>query len=306
MDYQAVKLKKHIEVEELFSVHYFEYSSSYAFPGEAHDFWEIVYVDSGSVNIGADGESRTLSRGQIIFHVPGEFHALAANGLEAPNLVVIAFGCHSPAMEFFRGYTGFLGAGERENLARAVEEARLAFLTPLDNPGTKSLERAENAPPGCEQLIRASLEELLLRLLRRGESMSGRESGRLRGGNAAAEAIREYLVQRLDQPLTVEQICRDNMIGCSQLQKLFHDETGGGVMDYFSGLKIKAARRLIREDRLNMTQIAQYLGFQSVHYFSRRFKQFTGMSPSEYAQSVKMLAETGQNAPDNRANNLQY
>jgi len=94
------------------------------------------------------------------------------------------------------------------------------------------------------------------------------------------------------------------MIGRSQLQKLFHDETGGGIMEYFSALKIKAARRMIREGRLNMTQIALHLGFQSVHYFSRRFKQFTGMSPSEYGESVKMLAEANHSLSDNRTNNL--
>ena len=305
MDYKAVRLKKHIEVDELYSVHYFEYSSSYSFLGEAHDFWELVYVDSGSILITANETSHSLSRGQLIFHAPGEFHALAANGLEAPNLVVISFGCRSAAMDFFRGYRGFLGAAERENLARVLEEARLAFSTPLDDASTKSLARAADAPAGSEQLIKAALEELLLRLLRRGESMNGRERSRFRGGNAAAEAIREYLEQRLDQPLTVEQICRDNMIGRSQLQKLFHDETGGGIMEYFSALKIKAARRMIREDRLNMTQIAMHLGFQSVHYFSRRFKQFTGMSPSEYAESVKMLEETGRLLPDDSTNNLQ-
>ena len=306
MDYKAVALKKYIEVEELYSVHYFEYSPSYTFLGEEHDFWELVYVDSGSIMVTAGEESFSLSRGQMIFHAPGEFHALAANGLEAPNLVVVGFGSPSESMEFFRGYRGFLGAAERENLASILEESRLAFLTPLDDPTTESLLPETDAPVGSLQLIKAALEELLLRLMRRGESMSGRESGRLRGGNAAAEAIREYLEQRLDQPLTVEQICRDNMIGRSQLQKLFHDETGGGIMEYFSALKIKAARRMIREGRLNMTQIALRLGFQSVHYFSRRFKQFTGMSPSEYAESVKMLEETGRKAPDNSANNLQY
>lgn len=304
MDYKAVELQKSLEVEELYSVHYFEYSSSYSFVGEAHDFWELVYVDSGSVLVTAGEERFSLSRGQAVFHPPKEFHALAANGVEAPNLVVVGFGCRSAAMDFFRGYRGFFGAAERENLARVVEEARLAFSTPLDDPGTRRLLRASGAPVGCEQLIKASLEELLLRLIRRGESMSGRESGRLRGGSAAAEDIRAYLEQRLDQPLTVEQICRDNMIGRSQLQKLFHDETGGGIMEYFSAMKIKAARRLIREDRLNMTQIAMRLGFQSVHYFSRRFKQFTGMSPSEYAESVKMLEENGRDQPDESANNV--
>ncbi len=306
MDYKAVKLKKYIAVEELYSVHYFEYSPSYTFLGEEHDFWEIVYVDSGTITVTAGDQCFTAGRSQLIFHAPGEFHALAANGMEAPNLVVVGFGSGSGAMEFFRGYRGFLGAAERENLARIVEESRMAFSTPLDDPHTKSLQRSENAPAGCEQLICSAIEELLLRLLRRGESMNGREGGRLRGGSAAAEAITEYLRQRLDQPLTVEQICRDNMIGRSQLQKLFHDETGGGIMEYFSAMKIKAARRMIREDRLNMTQIALRLGFQSVHYFSRRFKQFTGMSPSEYARSVKMLEETGRETPDDRANNVQY
>lgn len=304
MDYKGRKLKKVIDVDELYSVHYFEYSSSYSFIGEDHDFWELVYVDSGSIEITAARHKSVLSRGQVLFHPPGEFHALAANGIEAPNLVVIGFGCKSPAMEFFKGYLGFMGAEERELLARIVEESAGAFLTPMNDPSTKSLQPNPEAPFGAEQLIRAAIEELLLLLLRRGESLGGRERGRLRSGSDVTRSISEYLEERLDQPLTVEQICRDNMIGRSQLQKLFHDETGGGIMEYFSSLKIKAARRMIREGRLNMTQIALRLGFQSVHYFSRRFKQFTGMSPSEYAQSVKMLAEADSNLLDNRANNL--
>ena len=74
-------------------------------------------------------------------------------------------------------------------------------------------------------------------------------------------------------------------------------------MSWFGALKIQAARRLIREGRLNFTQIAARLGFQSVHYFSRRFRQATGMSPSEYERSVKMLSEGGP-APDESANNV--
>ncbi|MBR5490159.1 MAG: helix-turn-helix domain-containing protein [Oscillospiraceae bacterium] len=304
MSYTPRKLEKAFDITELYSVHYFEYSSSYTFIGEEHDFWELVYVDSGSILVTAAEESRSLSRGQLIFHPPGEFHALAANGQEAPNLVVIGFGCQSEKMDFFRDYTLFLGAAERALLGRAVEESRSAYLTPLDDPTTKSLTLAPDALPGAEQLIKAALEELLVLLYRRGDGGETREKGRLRTGSDAAEAIKDYLEQRIDQPLTVEQICRDNMIGRSQLQKLFHDETGGGIMEYFSSLKIKAARRLIREGRLNMTQIALHLGFQSVHYFSRRFKQFTGMSPSEYAESVKMLAEANEILSDNRANNL--
>ena len=113
-----------------------------------------------------------------------------------------------------------------------------------------------------------------------------------------------YLEQRLDQPLSLSQICRDNLIGRAQLERYFHEQTGGGVIDYFNKMKIRAAREMIREGRLNFTQIAARLGFQSVHYFSRRFKLSTGMSPSEYADSVKMLSEASQALADDSANNM--
>lgn len=303
MPYIPTKLKKIIEIQELYSVHYFEYSSDYKFFGEKHDFWELVYVDNGTVQVTADKECYNLSRGQIVFHKPGEFHTLSANGVVAPNLVVIGFGCDCEAMSFFNQRITFVGAQERALMARIVEESRKVFVTPLNDPSTTFMQKREDVLPGGEQLIAGALEELLVRLIRRGDSLPQMTAAPVDPKTIPTEIL-SYMEERLDQPLTVEQICRDNMIGRSQLQKLFHQHTGGGVMDYFGQMKIKAARQMIREGRLNFTQIAEKLGFQSVHYFSRRFKELTGLSPSEYKDSVKMLEETTCYTSDNRANNV--
>lgn len=56
-------------------------------------------------------------------------------------------------------------------------------------------------------------------------------------------------------------------------------------------MKIDAAKQLIRTNHLNFTQISEKLGYTSIHYFSRQFKKLTGMTPSEYASSVKAMAE---------------
>ena len=291
MAYTPLSPQRPIQISALYSVHYFEYSSSYQFTGESHDFWEFLYVDKGALRVVANEESHSLTRGQVIFHAPGEFHALAADGVAAPNLVVVSFRCDSPAMEFFRRRITFAGAAERLLMARIVEESRAAFSTPMDDPTTTTLIRRPDAPPGCEQLLVAALEELLIRLLRQDPQQVPSPRPQTQADGGPLDDVLHYLEQRLDRPLTVEQICRDNMIGRSQLQRLFHEQTGGGVMEYFSRMKVKAARQMIREGRLNFTQIAEALGFQSVHYFSRRFKSICGMSPSEYADSVKMLAE---------------
>lgn len=140
-------------------MHYFEYASNYCYEGEQHDFWEFLYVDKGELHVRAGSRELTMKRGQVIFHEPGEFHSLRANGVVAPNLVVMSFVCRSPAMARFAGRVLAIGDAEREYLARIIKEAAEAFSTPLNDPYTKQLLRAPHAPFGAEQLIGASLEK---------------------------------------------------------------------------------------------------------------------------------------------------
>ena len=103
------------------------------------------------------------------------------------------------------------------------------------------------------------------------------------------DRVTAYLDANIRCKLSIDQICRANLIGRSQLQKLFNDKTGLGVIDYFSKLKIESAKELIRMNKMNFTQISEYLGYSSIHYFSRQFKKIAGMTPSEYASSIKAL-----------------
>lgn len=302
LDYRPLTPCRAVEVRALYSVHYFEYTGTYAYPGERHDFWELLYVDRGAVQVTAGNRSLRLEQGSAVFHAPGEFHAFAAAGV-APDLVVIGFGCDSPAMAFFRERVLTIGGEERSLLGRIVSESTASFSTPLNDPGVTQLRRREEPPFGSEQLVCAALEELLIRLVRRNGQPDSLGCGRTEDAGVLAQVM-EYLEQRVALPLTLEEVCRYNLVGRSQLQKLFHAHTGGGVMAWFGALKIRTAKRLIREGRLNFTQIAGQLGYQSVHYFSRRFRIATGMSPSEYARSVKMLSESTGVMPDDYANNV--
>ena len=80
-------------------------------------------------------------------------------------------------------------------------------------------------------------------------------------------------------------------MGRSQLQKLFRDAQGCGVIEFFSMMKVDTAKQMIRDHQLNFTQISDKLGYTSIHYFSRQFKKLTTMTPSEYATSIQLLSE---------------
>lgn len=62
MRYDSLCLKRAFNVERIYSVHYFEFSKDYTFPGEAHDFWEFVYVDKGEIIATAGMSSRPWIR----------------------------------------------------------------------------------------------------------------------------------------------------------------------------------------------------------------------------------------------------
>lgn len=293
MGYLLLEPSRPIQVEALASVHYFEYTSTYYFEGEKHNFWELLYVDKGTVTITADGVEHTLEKGQIIFHAPEEFHTVRANGVVAPNLVVASFVCNSEAMSFFQGKILRAGDNERALLACIVEEAEAAFTSPLDDPLTTRLARASSIPFGAEQLIAQSIEHLLISFIRRGETDTVDKPSSLIRERTQQEfigRITAYLESNLSRRLTLSDICRDNLVGRSYLQKIFREKTGGGAMEYFGTLKIRAAKRMVREGNHNFTEIAALLGYNSIHYFSRHFKKVTGMTPSEYASSVKVLS----------------
>lgn len=291
MPFKPTEIKRPVSVDRVVTVHYFEYSSSYCFEGEKHDFWEFVYVDKGEVDVIAGGRQLRLGRGNLLFHPPGEFHALRATGGSAPNLVVVSFFCEGEAAERIGDEIYPAGEAERALIGGIVAEAERAFKTPLDDPATMALERREDAPFGAEQLVSLYIEELLIRLLRvgaAGQKQSGPIEAQSR--NEVFLRVDKYLASRLSQTLTLDRICRDNLVGRSRLQQIFHAETGGGVMEYFGRRKIEAAKEMIRREDGNFTEIATRLGYQSIYYFSRHFKKVTGMTPSEYASGVRALA----------------
>lgn len=296
MAYVSTVLRNDIVIEKIVSIHYFEYMSDFFFEGESHDFWEFCCVDKGEVEVTADTTSYTLQKGQIIFHKPNEFHMLKANGKIAPNLVVMAFHCSSPSMDFFRNKILTPTDSERSLLAQIITEARKCFSSPLDDPYLQKLERVSPSPFASEQLIRLLLEEFLLLMCRRCQDKDLSRIPPVKSVKKANDSqiyhrVLAYLEDHICEHISIEDICRENLIGRSQLQKLFRERSNSGVINYFSKMKIDMAKQLIRERHLNFSQIAEKLGYTSVHYFSRQFKKITGMSPSEYASSIKALSE---------------
>lgn len=281
-DFVITKLDKLFQVDGIFTVHYFEYGKNYAFEGEKHNFWEIVYADKGELEICADKTWQRLMPGCVVFHRPMEFHSLRANGMVAPNAAVVTFECHSEAMSFFDDMICKLNAEERKLLAKIVAEAKKAFTTILDDPYTKCLTKRGNV--AAEQLMGIYLEELLLSLYLRNVD---KKAPLIRHGASSAEDAIKFMDKNADKRLCISDIAKGVGKSESELKRIFREETGMGVMTYFRNMKINYAKQMLREKNENITEIAMKLGYNDIHHFSKQFKTITGMAPREYADSIK-------------------
>ncbi len=292
LEYHKTVLTSSITVNSIVTVHYFEYSSSYYFPGEAHDFWELLYVDKGEVIVTANTTSMVLNVGEVIFHQPMEFHTVRANGVVAPNLAVIAFDCKSGAMDFFRNKVLRVSEKQHGYMASILDTSYQLFDSPLNDPELKRLSKRRDSEVafGSEQILKGTLELLLIDMIRNDQPQIQRPVTTAFQRESDLQLYLRalgFFEAHLRETLTLEQICDALLVGRSHLQKLFHEKTGSGVMDNFTRMKIQYARQIIREGRLNFTETAEYLGYSSLFYFSRQFKKLTGMSPTEYSQSIQ-------------------
>ena len=294
MEYQFTKLKEHIVVNNIVTVHYFEYGKNYHFYGESHDFWEFVYVDKGKMLIQAEDKWLKMEAGQIIFHKPNEFHNVKADGIIAPNTVIVAFECKSRAMKFFKNKVLNVNDEQRHILAGVVREATKSFSSPLGDPFLKKLDRYfEEQLFASEQMLKLYLEQFLISLYRTNHVNKVKKTSIIKENmeNDIVAEIKSYLNDNIKNKITLDDVAKFANMSKTNLKETFKKRTGMGVIAYFRNLKIEYSKTLIREDSYNFTQIAEILGYDSIHYFSRQFKNITKMTPGEYARSVKIKME---------------
>ena len=286
MHVPGIKLKETITIDRLHSVHYFEFSSTYTFPGESHDFWEMIYVDKGKMNVVADDRTFLLESGSFFFHHPNQWHTVTACSGIAANIAVLCFSSKSQAMENFRNLMITATATDKQLIANIIHESTQAFTTPLDDPYDNLLCIRKPALPGCQQLVKLYFTELMIHLLRRASGYQTNQTV-IPPAEGLFGDIVAYMQRSISQKLTLGELARTFGISVSSLKALFQKIAGSGVIEYFIRMKIDRAKELLRGHTYNVTQVASYLGYESIYSFSAQFKKVTGMSPTEYLQSIK-------------------
>jgi AraC-like DNA-binding protein len=103
------------------------------------------------------------------------------------------------------------------------------------------------------------------------------------------ESWLENLLQRLQDEKyfswDYDQLARDYGMALSTLRRRFRDATGSALHAYVMEVRISRARILLGETDLPLKAISSELGYGDIGYFSRQFREVTGVTPSMYRKS---------------------
>lgn len=98
--------------------------------------------------------------------------------------------------------------------------------------------------------------------------------------------VLDYICRQLNQPLTVEELARGCHLSPSRFAHLFREQMDMTPQQFVERQRIERARELLEHTGYTIAAIAKQVGFESPFYFSRRFKQMQGFSPSEFRRRL--------------------
>lgn len=270
-----------IDIKELIALEYPDFGGKYKDYEENHDFWELCYVQKGSISLKIEDSLLQLCEKEIALISPSKSHSYHSENNS--TVFVICFQSFSQtlkAMSNMKFDSDAAIAGIMDNI---IDECGKTFC--IDE--NEHLKAIKNPNFGGQQAILILLEYLLICLLRK---LSVDKESRViflpdeNFDAVLAQTVVNYFRENICNKLSLGNICSRFNYSRSFLCRTFKKQTGETLISCFNRLKIEEAQRLLRETEHTAANISRHLGFQDVKYFSTLFKKLTGCTPIEYRE----------------------
>lgn len=286
--FQKFKMEQVLQIRKITSADYLIDTANYETPPHQHDAWEFVLCLEGSVLTIQGDVLNTLHDNSFILHPPRRPHCLRI-GPEGASLFVLSFVCSSDYLKLLQNRVIHISKNQRSQAMIIVHELRSAFDLQDGQLLLANFHRSSNAPLGCEQLITGCTEGLLISLLRTvtGETQKEWDAAAL---NRAMESritqdVCRYIGDHLGDKLSLDSIAGELHYSRSYITEEFKAGMGVSINRYIADRRIAESKKML-EAGIPVLQISESLGYSSVQYFSKCFKDSVGVPPARFSREA--------------------
>lgn len=259
-----------LDISEIYTKFYQEKGTNYNFSGEKHSYWELTYVDKGELLTTIDGVSYHLKQGDLIFYAPMQFHTQSTFEKISSSYLTINFKMNFNHADLLCNKIFSLKRDSYFIVTRLIEE--------LSNDNLYS-----------NDLSLCYLKQLIIQMLRLDNShFHSKPTTHMQQTyeNELLNDILLYIDNNIYEKISVSTLCDHFCISTSMLHSLFRKNMNNTAKNYINELKLSKSKELIRNSTHTLSEISEMLGFSSIHYFSKKFKLYFNISPTEYSKSI--------------------
>lgn len=260
----------------------YDYQSFYS------NTWHMLYVTSGRFGAYVNGNLQNLTKGDILLNAPGEIFLLQKQN-QPFEYIYIYF-----TQEPLQGKNGWICESipekrRLENLYINGTQFRRhqSIRINMDHEFDKMLQIFESQFPFSDIELKGKLITLFSKLLR--YSISSDIASRNLDDYSICEEICDYIVQNYKKSLTLKSLSRQVKMSPFHLAHKFKNVIGTSPIKFMINIRIKESQSLLEKTNLRISEIANESGFNDCYYFTRIFKKYTGVTPSEYRKSTEKI-----------------
>ncbi len=256
-------------------------------PFHFHEWNEIVYVHEGEGTFFIDQSIQRMEKGDV-FIIPGNTIHRAIPLEKTPYTITIIF-FHTNLIDqrfvgdsFHLQYIFDESRRLRQYKYRSSRRDRMKIELFLETIITELREKQV----GYRHAIINELQALLLYLTRHVTNFNKNESHTYVGPDWMKDVLRE-IEEKYTEDISLSYLAKRVNISSAHLSRVFKKMTGLNVSEYILTKKIVKAKELLLDADKKVIDVATQCGFESMPYFHRTFKKYTGMTPSMYRKQLK-------------------
>lgn len=243
-------------------------------PPHFHPHFELCYIAKGQGWFYNNSHFYNVKEGDLFLSKSGEVHYGAASGINSFKMYYLGF-----KLDQMKNLElEYIDIGNN----RVVEDRTGTLKLMFD----KIIEEIRSVQKQSMRMAQSLLIQLLITVIR--DYSSAVEQGKSSSTilHPAIKRTLELLHLEVNSRHNVDDLCAAVHLSRSHLSRLFKTTLGISISDYIRALYIDRAKYYLRETNDSVTEIAERMGFNTIHNFSMFFKNFTKMSPAEFRKFV--------------------
>jgi AraC-like DNA-binding protein len=251
---------------------YREQGAEYHYAPHRHEIYQWYCVLYGTVDMIVDGEHFVLNAEESILIPPGAFRSPSSKDRRAPGYLWAHFGNRRLELETI--------VNRVLPTPLELQQDLLALVTEVQQP----------ADGHADDLIGVLLVKLLIGLRRslNREKLAGDRRTSLINATYQREIVNQvetFMRSHLHRRLSRQELAGAVNLSPAHLARLFRQATNRTLNQRLTELRVGYSKKLLLESTLSITQISLDAGYRSFSHFSSVFKEYVGISPSEYRLS---------------------